>query len=502
MTRTAVLALAFVVAGALLGWGTGALRRAFIRSFFSDGPSAPAPLLSQPSGRMPAVAPAGRVRVLLIDGLSSDSAATLPRLNDFCGRGLDVTVDVGFPTVSLPVQSVLWTGRTQQQSGRPYRVAALPSPPPGALPTLLPGSPAVAEEQGFIAGSFGFVLRTPKPEAFAAEAEALVAGSERLGFVHVLRVDKAGHKEGKVSVRYAEAALWSDGLLGRLLAAGPPSPDLRWLVLSDHGHRPAGGHGGAERELRLVRACLSGLPAETAPAPLHLADVSRVLFEWLSVPLPEGAVGRPLAHARAHPDLGATVPRASPGRLVAAIVALVLCWLLAARLLAGSPRSTAGLWLLLAWVPLAYLSAVVLRGLPTLSNPMIYPPLGRDMMYVASPGLLLLALGALLSCRRAPGRPALTALAAWALVVGPAVAALLAAGAHLTPFGGGPPLLPLVSAHASFFLALSAASAPVLGLASTLGWLSASTSFPWPPWRPWRSSLPQSPGTPPPTWPA
>ena len=479
-----VMVVVVALAGLALGWGTHTLRRSFIRSFFREGPaSAPPPLTrAPPSQSGPGVSAVARLRVLLIDGLAAETAATLPHLNALCARGLDLSVDVGFPTVSLPVQSVLWTGRTQQQSGRPYQVSALPSPPPGALPILVPGSLALAEEQPFIAGSFGFGLRTaevPGDEGLGAAAATLVAGPERLAFVHLLRVDKAGHKAGRGSPLYQAAAGQCDAILGRMLLSAPAAPDLRWVVLSDHGHRPACGHGGAERELRLVRACISGLPpvaGDAAYGPIHLVDLSRVLFDSLGQPPSPDSAGRPLAFARAHPDRDATVLRPGGMRLAAVIVMLVLGWLAAARQLTRQPAGP-GLFLQVLWLPVAYFSAALWRGIPTLSNPMVYPPLGRDMVLAALPGLALGAAGVWLSARRAPERLPAMVGAAWMLGVTPALAALVGAGFHRTVFGGGPPLIPLFSAHASFFLALSSAAAPLLTLSGVAAALQS--------WRPW-----------------
>ena len=41
---------------------------------------------------------------MLIDGLAANIAATLPAWSAQCKRGVAMTVDVGFPTVSLPVE--------------------------------------------------------------------------------------------------------------------------------------------------------------------------------------------------------------------------------------------------------------------------------------------------------------------------------------------------------------------------------------------------------------
>ena len=68
-----------------------------------------------------------------------------------------------------------------------------------------------------------------------------------LVFVHVLRVDTAGHKHGGASPEYAQAAREADAILAELVAA---APDARWFALSDHGHIAAGGHGGEEDYVR------------------------------------------------------------------------------------------------------------------------------------------------------------------------------------------------------------------------------------------------------------
>ena len=127
-----------------------------IRSFFRDGPPRAAPALEQPAGPAPGLEPVRRVRVLLVDGLGAETARTLPAHNGVCRGGTDLAVDVGFPTVSLPVQAVLWTGRTQQQLGLLYRIAPLATPPPQAVPVRRSRALAIAEDQAFIARSFGF----------------------------------------------------------------------------------------------------------------------------------------------------------------------------------------------------------------------------------------------------------------------------------------------------------------------------------------------------------
>ena len=50
-------------------------------------------------------------------GSPRTSPRTLPAWSALCARGDRLVVDVGFPSVSLPVEVALWSGLTQQQSG-------------------------------------------------------------------------------------------------------------------------------------------------------------------------------------------------------------------------------------------------------------------------------------------------------------------------------------------------------------------------------------------------
>jgi hypothetical protein len=461
---------ALLVGLAALGLGAAVARRHFIRGFFSDGrPGAPPSLAQSPSVGVTSV---GRVRILLIDGLDAAAARELPALDGLCRAGLDLRVDVGFPTVSLPVQSVLWTGRTQQQSGLLYRIAPLPTPPPDAVPLRVPGSVAVSEDQAFIARSFGFTAWEGPAAGFPAAALEAAAASGPLALIHVLRVDKAGHRGGTGSEAYRSAALWADQLLVQLLQAAPAGEQTRWFVLSDHGHRRAGGHGGAEPGVRIVRACIAGgsaLPgtgASSSRPVIHLVDLARAVTDSLQLPPAAGSAGRPLGFALAHPDPGATLPRAGPIRVALAGLLLVAGLVLGP----GRRRPRPILRLLPLWMPLAYLSVVLLRGLPTLSNPIVYPPLGREAILAATPGLAFLALALGLVLGRRPEQLPAFCRAQLAGPVGLTAACLLACGAG----SDRPPLLPFWTAHASVFLSLLAAASLLLALGAGLAVLLAT----------------------------
>jgi len=465
-------------------FGLGELRRGFIRHFFVDG-AVPA---DRPIWTTSAVGdglePAERVRVVLLDGLSSAVADDLPSLSGICASGQELRVDVGFPTVSLPVQSTLWTGLTQQQSGLQFHIGRLKAAPRRALPPQV-DSVAVAESHPEIVHSFGFRRALPpdgpvsdawRETEFAAAALAAVRSSARLAFIHVLRIDEAGHAHGGASLEYAAAARWSDELLATLWAAQPADEQTVWVVLSDHGHRDAGGHGGAEPSIRMVRACVSGgklQPAERRQ--IHLIDLARALADVLDLHLHPAAVGRAWQVALADPARGATLPRPGPTRwLIAGVIALAgflslrtgprqhVPWSRLGGVLAG-PRWL-GPALGLGWLVLGVLGVALHCGWPTLSNPAVFPPLGGELLQGSVPGLLLLvSLATLAMRRRDSGGVAVvrTVLLPWAAAT--AVALLMCRGPDTVLFGT-PPLMPWSTGLVSMLLVQGRAACLLLAL--------------------------------------
>jgi hypothetical protein len=230
----------------------------------------------------------------------------------------------------------------------------------------------------------------------------------------------------------------ADAWLGELVRADP-DPTTRWFVLSDHGHRATGGHGDAEPEIRLVRGCI--VDAMTAPGSgaVHLVDIHRALADSLALAPSPTASGRPLQFALAHPDPGATLPHPSRWRWLAALVIVLIGAVVGVR--AGGARGVP------LWWPIAYATIVIAFGEITLSNPVVYPPLGGKLLAAAIPGLAVLAVAI------ARGLPAIgmrIVVAQLALPFALAFAPAALCGAlDLLVGSGGPPLVPIWTAHTS-----------------------------------------------------
>ncbi|HET6583848.1 MAG TPA: hypothetical protein VFG69_10375, partial [Nannocystaceae bacterium] len=245
--------------------------------------------------------------------------------------------------------------------------------------------------------------------------------------------------------------------------ADPDPATTRWFVLADHGHRPAGGHGDAEPEIRIVRACITGGVAPGTSGELHLVDLHRALVDALALaPGPESS-GRPLAFALAHPDAEATLPRPGPVRwsLAAALVLAAF----AITLRSAGRRWWAWPW----WWAIAYAVVVAVDGAITLSNPVVYPPFGRDVLVATTPGLAVLAL-AIARARGSDARALVGAQLALPLAFVLAPAALCGA-LDLVVGRRTPPLVPIWTAHASvdatIALAGCAVAAVVLAIVSS-----------------------------------
>jgi len=453
-----------------LAWFLIDLRHRMIHAVttYDSPPREPAPL---PVGMGPGLTQVPKVRVALLDGLSADVAAKLPAWSAVCKRGIRLTVDVGFPTVSLPVEAALWTGLTQQQTGIVYR-ADHPIVPPlsDSIPAHVPTSIAIAESHGYIVRSLGFHTAEPAPgetpdkdadpKAWEARwqdrAREAVTGDARLVFVHILRVDVAGHTFGGDSPEYRAKAEDADAILGKLVDA---SRDARWFVLSDHGHIASGGHGGEEREVRQVEGCIAGPGVAPARGGLvHVVDVARALADSTGTALDRASFGRPISAALASPlDQDQALPRME---LAAGAVAIFV-------LVAGLGLSSWGVrrwWIAPWWFVLACASLFVIRGEPTMSMPMIYRPRGDAMFVTWLPALALAAASAYVGLARTTLARVL--VAQLALPIAAAASVLSACGGWPVVMGNDiAPVVPRFTAWMSPLLLITAHGALAIALA-------------------------------------
>jgi Type I phosphodiesterase / nucleotide pyrophosphatase len=459
------LRIALGVAAVLLLWPLRDVRQLAISAIIGND-ATPARGHPLPAGTGAGLSSTPSVRVVLIDGAGASTAATMPAWNQVCARGLDLAVDVGFPTVSLPVELALWSGRTQQQTGVLFHSTGKPVAPPAiGIPAQIPDSIAVAESHPYIVHSLGFAHTLPPtpnktlPDGWATQwveqAKAAIASPARLVFIHILRVDTAGHLHGKRSQQWRDAAASSDRIVGDLIAT---APDARWFVLADHDHIATGGHGGEARAIRIVRGCIAGPGVGVGHGgPVAMVDISRALADSLAVTLAADAPGRPLAAALSAPvsddDM---LPPLARGRVLVALLLLALG--IAATAWGANRRVLAGPW----WWPVALIALCALETTPSLSTPMIYKKEGLTMANAFAPGLAVLAIAMTFGARRDWRRALVAQLA---LPIAATIAVWIVTGASSLWFGARVcPVVPLYTGWLPPLTMMAATASAVAGL--------------------------------------
>lgn len=256
--------------------------------------------------------PARSLLWILVDGLRDDALGRMPHVMALARQGVRLRLDVGQPSFSRPVYASLGTGAEQRHTGIRTNRTGGPVLLDSLFARLAAGgrrAVAVMERIGWWAELFGPALEhggvTVGVEPLLARALELRGRSELL-LVHFTGVDHFSHLHGPGSPEVAAEIERADRAIGRLLAG----LDLqRWTVLvhSDHGHVPAGGHGGDSPDVVLAPAVLAGAgirpQPETLlrPLPALAIDLAPTLAVLLGCAMPAHAEGRILGEAMAIP---------------------------------------------------------------------------------------------------------------------------------------------------------------------------------------------------------
>jgi predicted AlkP superfamily pyrophosphatase or phosphodiesterase len=106
---------------------------------------------------------------------------------------------------------------------------------------------------------------------------AIAADAPRVSFVYLGAVDVNGHVGG-VDSAYHAAVRAADERVGRLVEAvrsRPTAEDWTIVVVTDHGHLDAGGHGGREPEVLTAWAAVSGF---TGPPVTSQRDIAPLVL--------------------------------------------------------------------------------------------------------------------------------------------------------------------------------------------------------------------------------
>lgn len=256
---------------------------------------------------------AGRVVLIVLDGIRVDRAESLPAFNSLKGRGASGTMRVTMPSLSNPARAAIVTGAWPEVSGVTNNSDFAP-PPVQSLFSLARErdlrvsvydfsfwARAFGEYIGGMAGGPSGKLASYEPADLIAwqadacrEALALVGDSEDgLQIVGLLAGDEAGHTYGGDSDGYREVTAAVDDCLGQIADAAGGETTI--VAVSDHGHidrRGKGGHGGEEPEVILAPFAMAGPGVrESQGLEAHIVDIAPTVSVLLGLPIPANNQG-------------------------------------------------------------------------------------------------------------------------------------------------------------------------------------------------------------------
>lgn len=234
--------------------------------------------------------------VVVVDGLRLDEARAMRSLRLLRQDGVAGRVLLDLPTLSRAFYHALFTAVPQAGTGvRTNRFTGR-----ARLDTLPARVRAAGGRVAWITQQLDWMPAMLGADADAVEIEEgsfeeplhrWLAGPDRadLAVVHHVRVDQTAHASGTRSDAHRDALAEADRLVRRVMAK---TRDAALLVVSDHGHREVGGHGGDETEVRYAPFALRapGLAASTADPLLRTAELAPTLAAWMGVPAPRSAV--------------------------------------------------------------------------------------------------------------------------------------------------------------------------------------------------------------------
>ncbi|MDP3629594.1 MAG: alkaline phosphatase family protein [Actinomycetota bacterium] len=244
-----------------------------------------------------------RTVLVVIDGLTDATSRTMPSIEALRKRGNDVALTVPQPSLSYPTWTTILTGATPQISGVTTNwyekrvpletlmdVAAVSGrsvvvASPKDIETLYSASKVASTAYtDWVEGDY--VTDTIVDDALS------LAGEKKADFVFALfpDVDEAGHSFGQASEQYAATAAQVDADLARLID-GLDDGNTVFVVLPDHGHVPAGGHGGWEDPVTHTFAAFAGPGVKPGDAKGRLQDAAPTVALLAGFQAPSGTSG-------------------------------------------------------------------------------------------------------------------------------------------------------------------------------------------------------------------
>jgi hypothetical protein len=215
--------------------------------------------------RVPIPARPRHTAFIVVDGLRRDGAESMRATEQLARAGQCRISDQGTFTVSRPEYALLSTGLEVDRTGSRNNDLTAPLAAESIWQVARASGLRVSGsshlrwfEQLFPGGFDRFVhMKSHEANVFAPETGELYD----VNVFHPLYVDETAHRHGAASPEDAAAVARVDGEIQGLLSRMDLNQDLVVLT-ADHGHRDAGGHGGAQPEIRNVLVCFAGRGVE------------------------------------------------------------------------------------------------------------------------------------------------------------------------------------------------------------------------------------------------
>jgi Type I phosphodiesterase / nucleotide pyrophosphatase len=340
IARVLAAAVTLLLLGSIGGIQAGRAGASFMRDLEIANPALAelAPWTDDP--KTPRLA--RRVFLVIVDGLRSDKSYELPFLDELRRQGLDLEAQSHYPSWSRPNYVSILTGVPPIASGvrtnyhyTPVLLDSLMDRARAAglkvatvtdhaiLPSLFlrpvgettGGRVAIAPDEELdidvmqedpesktarrapdaaYRTPFHDARYVPWPGGFVEAGTQIVEGNYDFVVLLVSPVDIAGHAHGADSEEYLEATRVADRALQRVLSRVDLTQDTI-IVLADHGHTNAGGHGGTEPEVLTVPLILAGAGiSKQTIFDARLIDIAPTVAALLGFPAPGHGLGKTL----------------------------------------------------------------------------------------------------------------------------------------------------------------------------------------------------------------
>ncbi len=241
--------------------------------------------------------------LVIVDGLNEETSRQLDGLNLLRQYGTDLTLLAPQPSLSYPNWTTLLSGDPPYVSGVTTNWYEGMVPPETLLdtavrakaPTVVVGPEEMKALYGTDRATATFLRSYPTTYYASTELvdEAIKLVKEvqpRLALVHLPDVDNAGHRSGSGSAEYLETAHRVDVDLERLVTA-LQGDGTTFVIVADHGHIPAGGHGGWEASVVEVPGIFFGHGVLLGEGNANQEDVAPTVAVIAGIPVPKHSKG-------------------------------------------------------------------------------------------------------------------------------------------------------------------------------------------------------------------